>query len=163
MKTKMMSYSEAKVYLKPLGLKNKADYNAWWNANKPDFLPQFPEEYYSKKPNANGVMVFTMDSKEKAELIKNVSKLSLSGKENKLFQKVIEKGSKNWNDNDIEFLTFLYDLHYNPILSIGGVDIYPWEQTVQIQRETKARREKAAERLTEEPYALWFKNLRYYK
>jgi hypothetical protein len=50
MKTKMMNYNEAMVYLKPLGLKNKEEYDAWWNANKPDFLPQFPEEYYSKMP-----------------------------------------------------------------------------------------------------------------
>lgn len=46
MKTKMMSYNEAKIYLKPLGLKSKEEYDAWWNANKPDFLPQFPEAYY---------------------------------------------------------------------------------------------------------------------
>lgn len=46
-----MSYNEAKAYLKPLGLKSKEDYDEWWNANKPDFLPQFPEEYYGGKPN----------------------------------------------------------------------------------------------------------------
>jgi len=46
MKQKLMSYNEAKAFLKPLGLKNKQEYDEWWNANKPDFLPQFPEEYY---------------------------------------------------------------------------------------------------------------------
>ena len=50
MKTKMMSYNEAKAYLKPLGLKNKEEYGTWWNANKPEFLPQFPEEYYGAEP-----------------------------------------------------------------------------------------------------------------
>jgi hypothetical protein len=101
--------------------------------------------------------------KEKTDLIKKLSRLCLSKKESNLFQKILEKGQRNWDKNDVEFLTLLYDIHYHPTLSIGGMDIYPWEQTVQIQRETKARREKAAERLTEEPYALWFKNLRYYK
>jgi hypothetical protein len=105
----------------------------------------------------------TNNSKEKTDLIKKVSGLCLSKKENNLFQKILEKGSRNWNENDIEFLTLLYDIHYHPILSLGGMDIYPLEQTVQIKRETKVKREKAAIRLTEEPYALWFKNLRYYK
>lgn len=102
-------------------------------------------------------------NEEKTELIRSVSRLCLSKKENNLFQKILEKGVRNWNDNDVEFLTLLYDLYYYPTLNAFGVEIYPHEQTVQIQRETKAKREKAAERLTEEPYALWFKNLRYYK
>jgi hypothetical protein len=51
MKKKIMTYNEAKAYLKPLGLKSKEDYDEWWNTNKPDFLPQFPEEYYGRKPH----------------------------------------------------------------------------------------------------------------
>lgn len=102
-------------------------------------------------------------NKEKRVLIKKMSGLWLSKKENNLFQKILEKGFGDWNENDVEFLTLLCDIHYNPILSFGGMDIYPWGQTVQIQRETKVKRESASKRLTEEPYALWFKNLRNYK
>lgn len=103
------------------------------------------------------------NKKDITDLIRKLSGLCLSKKENNLFQKILEKGSKNWNNNDQEFLMLLYDLHHHPVLSIGGLDIYPWEQTLQIQRETKVKRESASKRLTEEPYALWFKNLRYYK
>ncbi|MCB8999340.1 MAG: hypothetical protein H6540_04630 [Bacteroidales bacterium] len=46
MKRKILNYNEAKAYLKPLGLKSKEEYDAWWNANRPEFLPQYPEEYY---------------------------------------------------------------------------------------------------------------------
>lgn len=46
MKAKILSFSEAKAFLKPLELRSKDEYDAWWNANKPEFLPQFPEEYY---------------------------------------------------------------------------------------------------------------------
>jgi hypothetical protein len=60
-------------------------------------------------------------------------------------------------------LTLLYDLHYSPTLSIGGFDIYPWEQTEEIRRETETKNEKAIIRLTKEPYSLWLKNLRNYK
>jgi len=102
-------------------------------------------------------------TKEKTELIKKVSRLFLSKKENNLFQKILEKGSKNWNDNDIEFLMLLYDEHYYPILSMGGMDIYPWEQTEEIKREADAKRENAFKRLSEEPYSLWFKDVRHYK
>ena len=48
MKTKILSYKEAKEYVKPLKLKSKEEYDVWWNANKPDFLPQFPQEFYGK-------------------------------------------------------------------------------------------------------------------
>jgi hypothetical protein len=105
----------------------------------------------------------TDNTKEKTDLIKKVSRLCLSKKENILFNKILEKGSRNWNDNDQEFLMLLYDLHNHPILSMCGMDIYPWEQAEQIKKEVDNKREKAAIRLTEEPYALWFKNLRYYK
>ena len=118
MKTTMMNYNEAKVYLRPLSLKTQEEYNAWWNANKPDFLPQFPEEYYGKVPKEETDTLIAMKSvgintKEKTELIKKVSNLDtrLSNKEKKLFQKVLEKGLKNWNDHDVEFLMLLYDLN----------------------------------------------------
>ncbi len=146
-----------------MDLKTKAEYDAWWNANKPDFLPRFPEEYYSSESEENKSVLNEMNSKEKTELIKKVSGLSLYSKENKLFQKILEKGMKNWNDNDIEFLRLLYDIHHYPTLSAGGIDIYPWEQTEQIRRETKTRQENALKRLSEEPYSLWLKNLRNFK
>jgi hypothetical protein len=104
-----------------------------------------------------------LKNKDKQDLIKKVSKLYLSKKENNLFGKILVKGIKDWNDNDIEFLTSLYDLHYYPILSAGGMDIYPWAQTEEIRRETEAKKEKAIIRLTKEPYSLWFKNSRNYK
>ena len=170
MSTKMMSYNEAKVYLKPLGLINQEEYDAWWNANKPDFLPQFPEKYYGAIPKEenniiNAIEPVRINTKEKTELIKKVSNLDirLSKKEKKLFQKVLEKGLKNWNDFDVEFLTLLYDLHYYPTLRVFGVEIYPHEQTEQIEREIRAKQENAFKRLTEEPYSLWFKNVRHYK
>jgi len=168
MNTKMMSYNEAKAYLKPLGFKDKEEYAAWWNTTKPDFLPQFPEEYYSKLPLEETETLIVMNSigiitKEKTELIKKVSKLSLSAKENKLFQKILGKGIKKWNNKDVEFLTLLYDMHHYPVLSMGVIDIYPYEQHDQIQREAKAKRENAIKRLTEEPYSLWFKDARHYK
>jgi hypothetical protein len=162
MKTKVMSYNEAKVYLKPLGLKNKEEYDAWWNANKPDFLPQFPEEYYGTKiigaAKPDGI-----NPKERTELIKKVSRLTLSAKEYRLFQKVLEKGFKNWNDNDIDLLRLLYDLHYYPTLCAFGVDLYPYEQTEQIRREIEEKRAIASKRLKEEPYSMWFKDARNYK
>jgi hypothetical protein len=170
MNTKMMSYNEAKVYLKPLGLKNEEEYNAWWNANKPDFLPQLPEEYYGKVPKGETDTLIAMkpvgiNTKEKTELIKKVSNLDtrLSNKEKKLFQKVLEKGTKNWSDYDIEFLMLLYDEHYYPILSAFGARFYDWKQEEEIKRETKAKQDNACQRLAEEPYSLWFKDVRHYK
>jgi hypothetical protein len=99
--------------------------------------------------------------KDKTDLIQRVSKLSLSKKEDKLIQKILVKGLKNWNDNDIEFLTLLYDLHYYPILSIGGIDIS--NRPDEIRREAEVKRENAIKRLIEEPYSLWFKDVRNYK
>jgi hypothetical protein len=168
MNTKIMSYNAAKVYLKPLGLKSKEDYDAWWNANKPDFLPQFPEDYYGAKAveasqNIDTLKPVAFNAKERTELIKKVTRLQLSTKENKLFQKILEKGFKNWNNSDLEFLTLLYDLHYNPTLYAFGMDIYPHEQTEKIRKETKVKQEYALQRFTEEPYASWFRNVRNYK
>ncbi len=99
---------------------------------------------------------------EKADLIKKVSRLYLSKKEERLFQKIQEKGFKEWNDHDIEFLNSLYDLHYHPVLSIGGMDIYPYEQEIQIKKETDEKRVNANKRLAEEPFSLWFKDVRNY-
>ena len=104
-----------------------------------------------------------ISNKEKVELIKKVSKLMLSKKEEKLLQKIQENGFQDWNDYDIEFLNLLYDLHYHPVLSIGGCDIYPYNQEIQIIKETEEKRTNAIKRLAEEPYSLWFKNLRNYK
>jgi hypothetical protein len=110
-------------------------------------------------------MVMIKSSKEKTDLIKKVSSLdaSLSNKEKNLFQKVLEKGFKNWNDCDIEFLTLLYDLHHYSMLRAFGVEICPHEQTEQIEREEKLNRDNARKRLAEEPYSLWFKDIRHYK
>lgn len=99
----------------------------------------------------------------KTDVIKNVSGLSLSKKENNLFQKILEKGLKKWNDNDVEFLTLLYDIHLHPVLHLGGMDIYPHEQEIKIKNENRIRQENAFKRLSEEPYSLWFKNARNYK
>ena len=57
----------------------------------------------------------------------------------------------------------LYDIHFHPILGAFGVEIFPHEQTEQIRREAEAKRAKAVKRLNEEPYSLWFKNVRHYK
>ena len=46
-KPRILSYDEAKAFLKPLGLKSKRDYIKWYRENKPDFLPEDPETYYS--------------------------------------------------------------------------------------------------------------------
>jgi hypothetical protein len=110
-------------------------------------------------------MAMIKSSKEKTDLIKKVSRLDtrLSNKEKKLFQKVLEKGLKNWTDSDIEFLTLLYDLHHYSMLHAFGVEIFPHEQTEQIEREEKLNRENARKRLAEEPYSLWFKDIRHYK
>lgn len=105
----------------------------------------------------------TNNKKDTTDLVKKVSKLCLSKKENSLFQKILEKGYRNWNEYDQEFLSLLYELHHHPVLSIGGIDIYPWEQAENIKREVESKREKAFVRLTEEPFSLWIKNLRYYK
>ena len=104
-----------------------------------------------------------ISNKEKVELIKKVCRLMLSKKEENLFQKIQEKGFKDWNDYDIEFLNLLYDLHYHPVLSIGGISIYPYDQEVQIEKELEEKKANAIKRLDEEPYSLWFKNLRNYK
>jgi hypothetical protein len=107
----------------------------------------------------------TSITKEKTELIKKVSNLDtrLSNKEKKLFQKVLEKGTKNWSDYDIEFLILLYDEHYYPTLCAFGIDIYPYEQHEQIRRETMAKQDNARKRLVEEPFSSWFKDVRHYK
>ena len=57
----------------------------------------------------------------------------------------------------------LYDEHYYPILRAFGCELFPHEQTEQIEREIRAKRENAFKRLTEEPYSLWFKDVRHYK
>lgn len=102
-------------------------------------------------------------TKNKADLIKKVCCLMLSKKEEKLQCKIQEKGFKNWNDCDIEFLNLLYDLHYHTVLSIGGCDIYPYEQEMQIIKETEGKRAFAIKRLEEQPFSLWFKDVRNYK
>ena len=101
--------------------------------------------------------------KEKTDLVKKVSKMCLSRKEQKLFEKVLEKGFKAWNEFDTEFLMLLYDIHYYPCLSAGGIDIIPFNQQDDIKREIEAKKGNALKRLTEDPYALWFKNARNYK
>ena len=105
----------------------------------------------------------SISNTEKADLFKKVSKLMLSKKEEKLLQKIQEKGFKDWNDYDIEFLNLMYDLHYHPVLSIGGCDIYPYNQEIQIRKETEEKKAHAIKRLDDEPYSLWFKNIRNYK
>ena len=109
------------------------------------------------------MVTIEISNKEKTDLIKKVTRLCLSKKEERLFQKIQEMGFKDWNDYDIEFLNLLYDLHYHPVLSIGGCDIYPYNQEIQIIKETEEKRTNAIKRLAEEPYSLWFKNLRNYK
>jgi len=166
MKTNFMSYNEAKIYLKPLGLKTQADYDAWWNANKPDFLPRFPEEYYGKEPKKGTETLvetksFEMNTKEKSDLLKKVSGVLLSKKENRLFEKILEKGLKNWSATDVEFLTILYDLHHIPKLSFGGLDIS--NNAEKIRKEIEIKRESASNKLMQEPYSMWFKNVRNYK
>ncbi len=104
-----------------------------------------------------------ISSKDKSDLIKKVSKLMLSKKEEKLLQKIQEKGFKDWNDYDIEFLNLLSDLHYHPVLSIGGMDIYPYDQEIQIKKELEEKRVNAINRLAEEPFSLWFRDVRNYK
>jgi hypothetical protein len=101
--------------------------------------------------------------KEKMDLIKKLLRMYLSKKENILFEKNLGKGLKNWNENDVEYLALLYDIHYCPSFSIGGLDIIPYSQQDEIAREIKANKENALQRLTEEPYASWYKNARDYK
>jgi hypothetical protein len=103
----------------------------------------------------------TSITKEKTELIKKVSRLYLSKKEDKLFQKILEKGVNNWNDNDIEFLTLLQNIHYHLPLSIGGLDIYG-DRTEQIKIAEDIKRKIALHRLAEEPFSLWLKNIKKY-
>jgi hypothetical protein len=103
----------------------------------------------------------TSITKEKTELIKKVSRLYLTKKEDKLFQKILEKGVKNWNDNDIEFLTLLQNIHYHLPLSIGGLDIYG-DRTEQIKMDEDIKRKIALKRLTEEPFSFWLKDVRHY-
>jgi hypothetical protein len=49
----MMTYKEAKSYIKDKNLKNKRDYLNYWYANKEECkrigLPQHPDKYYDKK------------------------------------------------------------------------------------------------------------------
>jgi len=104
-----------------------------------------------------------ISNKDKADLIKKVIKLMLSKKEEKLLQKIQEKGFKLWNDHDIEFLNLIYDLHYYPILGVFGCSLYSSEQEFQIKKETEEKRENAIKRLAEEPFSLWFKDVRNYK
>lgn len=104
-----------------------------------------------------------ISNKEKADLIKKLSRLYLSKKEERLFQKIQEKGFKEWNDYDIEFLRLLYDLHYYPILTVGGCDLYPYEQEIQIKKDMEEKRANVIKRFAEVPYALWFKDVRNYK
>jgi hypothetical protein len=104
-----------------------------------------------------------ISNKEKAELVKKVCRLMLSKKEERLFQKIQEKGFKNWNDDDIEFLNLLNDSHYFPILGFCGCSSYPYEQEIQIKKEFEEKRANATKRLAEKPYSLWFKNARNYK
>lgn len=105
-----------------------------------------------------------MSNKERADLIKKVSNLDLrlSKKEKNLFQKILEKGIKNWSESDIKFLSLLYDLHYSIPLGAFGFSIYPYEQEEQIRREEQEKKEFAMKRLNEEPYSSWFQNIRKY-
>jgi len=108
------------------------------------------------------MVTIEISNKEKTDLIKKVTRLCLSKKEERLFQKIQEMGFKDWNDYDIEFLNLLYDLHYHPVLSIGGIDIYPYAQELQIRKETEEKKANAIKRLAEVPYSLWFKDVRNY-
>jgi hypothetical protein len=101
--------------------------------------------------------------KGKMDLIKKLSRMCLSKKENRLLEKILVKGLKNWNEHDVEYLALLYDIHYCPSFSIGGLDIISYSQQDEIGREIKENKENALQRLTEEPYASWFKNARNYK
>jgi len=101
-----------------------------------------------------------ISNKNMADLLKEISKLMLFRKEETLCQKIQEKGFKGWNDYDIEFLNLLYDLHYHPVLSIGGCDLYPYAQEIQIKKEFEEKRAYAIKKLAEEPFSLWFKDVR---
>jgi len=103
-----------------------------------------------------------ISNKDKADLIKKVIKLMLFKKEVKLLQKIQEKGFKLWNDHDIEFLNLLYDLHYFPVLGVFGCSLYSMEQEFQIKKETAEKKANAINRLAEEPFSLWFKDVRNY-
>ena len=105
---------------------------------------------------------FEISNKEKTDLIKKVTRLYLSKKEERLFQKIQEKGFKEWDDYDIEFLFLLYDLHYIPVLGVFGCDLYPYEQANQIRKELDEKRANAIKRFEEEPFSLWFKDVRNY-
>ncbi len=111
----------------------------------------------------DAIKVTQINTKGKTDLIKKVSKLNLSKKHDKLYQKILEKGLKNWSDDDIEFLRLLVDIHYFPRLNFGGICICPLEQAEEIEREAEIKRENALKRLTDEPYSLWLKNVRNYK
>ena len=43
-----VSFDEAKAFVQKLGLKSRAEYEEWWEKNKPDFLPKTPEMYYKR-------------------------------------------------------------------------------------------------------------------
>ncbi len=106
-----------------------------------------------------------MDKKSKMELMLKVSRCEygLKNKEKNLFGKIVSKGFEKWNDNDIEFLTLLVDLYHFTPTSIWGTSIYSFEQGCQIRKEEELKKIKAYERLQEEPYVSWMKNLRNYK
>ncbi len=106
-----------------------------------------------------------MDKKSKMELMLKVTRWEsrLKNKEKNLFEKIVRKGFEKWNDNDIEFLTLLVDLYHFTPTSIAGTSIFPYEQKCQIEREEGEQRIKALERLQEEPYVSWMRNLRNYK
>ncbi len=106
-----------------------------------------------------------MDKKDKVELIEKAASQAskYNRKEKRLYEKIIEKNIENWNENDIEFLNLLYDLHHFTPTAIGGMDIYPADQAREIQMNENQKKMKAQDRIKEEPFSLWFENLRNYK
>lgn len=50
---KYLPYVEARNYVRQLNLKSEQEYLDWWKKNKPDFLPEHPDIYYSKPINTD--------------------------------------------------------------------------------------------------------------
>lgn len=56
----MLTYQEAKNYLKDKGLKTKEEYDNFWNKNRKECirigLPKNPDEYYGRKSHNHGIV-----------------------------------------------------------------------------------------------------------
>lgn len=84
-----------------------------------------------------------MTTREKRKLVEKVAALAFSKKEKDWFWKLITKPMKDWSDDEIVILTVLYDAHYIPLFSCGGIDICNAENAKNIWRlKFNAAREK---------------------